>query len=137
MKNIDEKMKELLINKAIEARENSYSPFSSFSVGAALLCSNGEIIVGTNVENSSFGGTICAERSAFCAAVSQGKREFDAIAIVGGKRGEKISENCAPCGICRQFMNEFCNADFIVLLSDGESITEKTLGSLLPDSFKL
>ena len=137
MKNIDEKMKELLINKAIEARENSYSPFSSFSVGAALLCSDGEIIVGTNVENSSFGGTICAERSAFCAAVSQGKREFDAIAIVGGKRGEKISKNCAPCGICRQFMNEFCNADFIVLLSDGESITEKTLGSLLPDSFKL
>ena len=137
MKNIDEKMKELLINKAIEARENSYSPFSSFSVGAALLCSDGEIIVGTNVENSSFGGTICAERSAFCAAVSQGKREFDAIAIVGGKRGEKISENCAPCGICRQFMNEFCNADFIVLLSNGESITEKTLGSLLPDSFKL
>ena len=137
MKNIDEKMKELLINKAIEARENSYSPFSSFSVGAALLCSDGEIIVGTNVENSSFGGTICAERSAFCAAVSQGTREFDAIAIVGGKRGEKISENCAPCGICRQFMNEFCNADFIVLLSDGESITEKTLGSLLPDSFKL
>lgn len=137
MKKIDKKMKEILVQKAIEVRENSYSPFSSFSVGAALLCSDGEIIVGTNVENSSYGGTICAERSAFCAAVSGGKRDFDAIAIVGGKRGEPISENCAPCGICRQFMNEFCGADFIVLLSDGESITEKTLGDLLPNSFKL
>lgn len=137
MKKIDAKMKEMLVERAIEVRENSYSPFSSFCVGAALLCSDGEIIVGTNVENSSFGGTICAERSAFCAAVSLGKRDFDAIAIVGGKRGEKISENCAPCGICRQFMNEFCDTDFIVLLSDGEKITEKTLGSLLPDSFKL
>ena len=136
MKNIDEKMKEMLVERAIEARENSYSPFSCFSVGAALLCSDGEIIVGTNVENSSFGGTICAERSAFCAAVSQGKRDFDAIAIVGGKRGEPISENCAPCGICRQFMNEFCDSDFTVLLSDGKKITEKTLGALLPDSFK-
>ena len=137
MRFMNQEMQDLLMKKALEARARSYSPYSGFSVGAALLCSDGEIIVGTNVENSSFGGTICAERSAFCAAVSQGKREFDAIAIVGGKRGEKISENCAPCGICRQFMNEFCNADFIVLLSDGESITEKTLGSLLPDSFKL
>ena len=137
MKKIDEKMKEILVKKAIEVRENSYSPFSGFCVGAALLCSDGEIIVGTNVENSSFGGTICAERSAFCAAVSQGKRDFDAIAIVGGKKGEKISENCAPCGICRQFMNEFCDSEFTVLLSNGENITEKTLGSLLPDSFKL
>ena len=137
MKKIDEKMKKILIEKAIEARENSYSPFSGFCVGAALLCSDGDIIVGTNVENSSFGGTICAERSAFCAAVSKGKRHFDAIAIVGGKRGERISENCAPCGICRQFMNEFCDSDFTVLLSNGEKITEKSLGSLLPDSFKL
>ena len=127
----------MLIEKAIEVREKSYSPFSGFSVGAALLCSDGEIIVGTNVENSSYGGTICAERSAFCAAISQGKRNFDAIAIVGGKSGEPITEICAPCGICRQFMNEFCDADFIVLLSDGENITENTLGSLLPYSFKL
>ena len=72
-----------------------------------------------------------------CAAVSQGKRDFDAIAIVGAKRGEDITEFCSPCGICRQFMNEFCGEDFAVLLYDGQSVREKTLGSLLPDAFKL
>ena len=137
MKKLDMSIKNQLIEKALEARENSYSPFSGFCVGAALLCSDGEIIVGTNVENSSLGGTICAERSALCAAVSAGKRDFDAIAIVGGKRGEKISEGCAPCGICRQFMAEFCGEDLPVLLYDGQAVIETTLGELLPGAFRL
>ncbi len=137
MKKLDMSIKNQLVEKALEARENSYSPFSGFCVGAALLCSDGEIIVGTNVENSSLGGTICAERSAFCAAVSRGKRDFDAIAIVGGKRGEKISESCAPCGICRQFMAEFCGDDLPILLYDGQAVIETTLGELLPGAFRL
>ena len=137
MKKIDETQKKMLINKALSARGNAYSPYSNFCVGAALLCSDGEIFTGANIENSSYGGTICAERSAFCAALGQGKREFVALAIVGAKRGESVCELCPPCGICRQFMSEFCSADMPVLLYDGQAICEKTLGSLLPDAFKL
>ena len=137
MAKLDDTKKKLLVNKALEARENAYSPYSSFCVGAALLSSDGEIFVGANVENGSFGATICAERSAFCSAVSAGKRKFDAIAIVGAKRGEDITEFCTPCGICRQFMSEFCSADLSVLLYDGQFVIEKTLGELLPEAFKL
>ena len=129
--------KKTLVDKALEARENSYAPYSNFCVGAALLCADGEIIKGTNAENASYGGTICAERSAFCTAISAGKREFVAIAIVGAKRGEPISSLCPPCGLCRQFMSEFCSADFVVLLYDGKEIVEKTFGSLFPDVFVL
>ena len=137
MKKLDATVKKLLIKKASAARENAHSPYSGFCVGAALLCSDGEIIAGANVENGSYGGTICAERSTFCTAVSAGKRDFDAIAIVGAKRGEDITDFCSPCGICRQFMSEFCGADFTVLLYDGQAVSEKTLGELLPDAFKL
>ena len=137
MVKLDENKKELLIGKALEARENAYSPYSNFCVGAAILTSDGEIFLGANVENGSYGATICAERSAFCSAVSAGKRDFAAIAIVGAERGENISNTCPPCGICRQFMSEFCSADFIILLYDGQAIVEKSLGSLLPDAFKL
>ncbi len=133
----DEKTKKMLVDKALAAKENAYSPYSDFCVGAALLCSDGEIFTGANVENSSYGGTICAERSAFCAALGQGKRDFAAIAIVGAKRGERVSEFCPPCGICRQFMSEFCSADLPVLLYDGQAVIKKTLGELLPDAFKL
>ena len=134
---LDNAQKKLLVDKALEAREFSYSPYSNFCVGAALLTSDGEIIKGTNAENASFGGTICAERSAFCTAISSGKREFEAIAIVGAKRGEAVSSFCPPCGLCRQFMSEFCSADFSVLLYDGRDIAEKTLGELFPDTFIL
>ena len=79
---LDAELKKNLVKKALEARENSYSPHSGFCVGAALLTADGEIVMGANVENSSYGGTICAERSAFCAAISSGKRDFSAIAIV-------------------------------------------------------
>jgi cytidine deaminase len=126
-----------LIKKALEARENAYSPYSRFCVGAALICSDGELFLGANVENSSFGGTICAERSAFCAAISQGKRDFEAISIVGGFKDKQIEKLCAPCGICRQFMSEFCSADFPVVLYDGKSPVIKTLGELLPETFEL
>lgn len=137
MVKLDENQKAMLVNKAIAARENAYSPYSDFCVGAALFCADGEIFTGANVENGSYGATICAERSALCSAISAGKRDFAAIAIVGEKRGEAIKETCTPCGICRQFMSEFCSADFPVLLYDGQTVTENALGELLPHAFKL
>lgn len=128
---------ETLIKKALEARENAYAPYSLFHVGAALLTEDGEIFLGANVENGSYGATICAERSAFCSALSVGKRKFSAIAIVGGKRDKEISDFCPPCGICRQFMAEFCPPDFDVFLYNGKEIKKTTLGGLLPDAFAL
>jgi cytidine deaminase len=137
MMKLDDLQKKALVDSAACIREKAYSPYSDFCVGAALLCADGEIFAGVNIENSSYGGTICAERSAFCAAISEGKRDFVAIAIVGGKRGEDISGICPPCGICRQFMSEFCTPDLQVLLYDGQAVVESTLGALLPEAFKL
>ena len=127
----------MLVERALEARKNAYSPYSRFCVGAALLCSDGEIFTGVNIENGSYGATICAERSAFCAAISAGKSNFVAIAIVGTEKGTEPQKPCPPCGICRQFMSEFCSRDFTVLLYDGQAVIEKTLGELLPEAFKL
>lgn len=127
--------KDALIQKALAARERAYSPYSRFCVGAALLCDDGEIFIGANIENSSFGGTICAERSAFCSAMSSGKSKFKAIAVVGSPKDEPLSKYCMPCGICRQFMTEFCGKDFEIILSDGENIKTKTLSELLPEAF--
>ena len=124
-----------LVDEACAARLQAYSPYSNFCVGAALLCADGDIIRGANVENSSYGGTICAERSALCAAISQGKREFSAIAIVGAHRGKEIDAICAPCGICRQFISEFTRRDFEVILFDGKEIKAYTIEELLPMSF--
>ena len=126
-----------LVKAAIEARERSYSPYSGFSVGAALLCSDGAVYTGANIENSSYTPTVCAERVAFFSAVHEGHRDFEAIAIVGGKSGQNISEICAPCGVCRQVMSEFCKGDFKVILSDGESTQVLTLEELLPLRFRL
>ena len=137
MAKLEKNIKDALIDKALDARNNAYSPYSDFCVGAALLTSDGETFVGSNVENISFGGTICAERAAFVAAISHGKRDFAAIAIVGAKRGEHPAAVCPPCGICRQFMAEFCPPDFPVLLYDGHTVIEKTLGELLPETFQL
>ena len=130
-------MTEALIKKALEARERAYAPYSHFHVGAALLTEDGEIFLGANIENGSYGATICAERSAFCSAISSGKRNFSAIAIVGGKNDTLISDFCPPCGICRQFMAEFCSPEFEIFLYDGKEIKKTTLASLLPDSFNL
>lgn len=129
-------MKKELIKRAFSVTENSYAPYSKFTVGASLLCKSGKIYDGCNAENASFGATICAERSAFAAAISNGEREFEAIAIVGKKQGAEM-DFCLPCGICRQFMTEFCDKDFIIYLSDGTKIKEYTLGELIPLSFNL
>ena len=125
-----------LVNLAIEAREHSYCPYSNFAVGAALLTKAGKVYQGCNIENAAFTPTNCAERTAFFTAVYQGEREFEAIAVVGGKAGEPVSELCAPCGVCRQVIREFCKDDFKIYLSKGDgSYSEKSLTNLLPLSF--
>ena len=128
---------EQLCQMAIDASQRAYSPYSGCKVGAALLTKSGEVYLGCNIENASYSPTICAERVAFVKAVSEGEREFDAIAIVGEIDG-KISESFPPCGVCRQVMSEFCDASFKVLMVTGEdSFKEVALGELLPYSFKL
>ncbi len=124
-----------LVERACAARLKAYSPYSDFCVGAALLCADGEIIEGANIENSSYGATNCAERTAFFTALMQGKKDFVAIAIIGAKRGENVTSFCAPCGICRQVMAEFCSPSFEILLYDGKDIKSYTLGEILPESF--
>ncbi|MCI5523541.1 MAG: cytidine deaminase [Spirochaetales bacterium] len=124
-----------LIEEAIKMLDFSYVPYSNFHVGAALLTSEDEIYTGCNIENSSFGATNCAERTAIFKAVSEGKKSFKAIAIVGGPNG-KIKDFCPPCGICRQVMTEFCSKDFpIILAKSPEEYIVKTLDELLSMSF--
>ena len=126
-----------LIDLAIRAQANAYAPYSGFKVGAALLCEDGEVFVGANVENSSFGLTNCAERSALFAAVSGGKRSFKSIAVVGGKDGV-VSDFCPPCGACRQALAEFSpKGDLQVILFNGKDEKAFRLSSLLPESFSL
>ena len=128
-------MKEL-IAAALEARKKSYSPYSGYSVGAAILCKDGSIFTGCNIENASYGATMCAERTALFTAVAAGHRDFEAIAIVGGKADE--ADLPYPCGICRQVMSEFCGRDFKIIVAKSEKdFEEHTLGELLPHSFEL
>ena len=126
--------KEQLATMAKEAMEQAYSPYSGYKVGAALLCKDGSVYTGCNVENASFSATNCAERTAFFKAVSEGKREFSAIAICGGKGGN-IEGLFPPCGVCRQVMREFCDDNFKIHLLTKEGIETYTLGQLLPVSF--
>lgn len=126
--------KEQLVERAKEAMLSSYSPYSEFKVGAALLTADGRVYTGTNIENASFSATNCAERTAFFKAVSEGERNFAAIAIVGGKNGV-ITDFCPPCGICRQVMAEFCKADFEIITACGDEIKVFTLAELLPEAF--
>ena len=128
--------KKMLVKRACDARLKAYSPYSGFCVGAALLCPDGEIYEGANIENASYGATNCAERTAIFKAVNEGRRDFSAIAIVGARRSEEVCDLCAPCGICRQVIAEFCAPDFEILLYDGKDIKTYTLGDLLPESFK-
>ena len=123
-----------LMESAAEAREFAYSPYSGYCVGAALLAEDGRIFTGCNVENAAFSPTNCAERTAVFKAVSEGARRFSAIAIVGGRRGE-TSPFCAPCGVCRQVLAEFCTAELTVLLGTPDHFSVHTLGELLPFSF--
>lgn len=123
-----------LIALAGEARKASYSPYSGYAVGAALLCEDGTVYLGCNIENATFSPTVCAERTAFFKAVSEGKRSFVKIAIVGGKVNEPDGFS-PPCGVCRQVMSEFCHKNFeIVLLQDGKIIS-KTFDTILPLNF--
>jgi cytidine deaminase len=125
--------KELLL-KAMEARELAYAPYSNHKVGAALIGKSGKLYTGCNVENAAYTPTNCAERTAIFKAVSEGEREFTAIAVVGGV-GDKLSEVCAPCGVCRQVLAEFCDADLRIILGTPEKIITSTLAELLPLSF--
>ena len=120
-----------LMQAAEKARKNAYAPYSGFFVGAALLTKGGKLYTGCNIESASYTPTNCAERTAFFKAVSEGEREFEAIAIVGGK-GETLSDLCAPCGVCRQVMAEFCDGDFRVLLGTSEKFEEYSLKDLFP-----
>ena len=126
---------EKLIELAKDAMTRSYSPYSGFQVGAALLCADGTVYQGCNIENAAFSPTNCAERTAFFKAVSEGQRDFAAIAICGGKGGV-ITGFCPPCGVCRQVMGEFCGPDFTVYLAGPDNTWQvKTLAELLPLSF--
>jgi len=126
-----------LLELAYKARERSYSPYSNFAVGAALLTAEGKVYLGANIENSSFGATNCAERTALFSAIMAGERNFSAIAIVGGKVGEETNE-CLPCGICRQVLSEFCDADLKIIIENKENGTKcLSLGELLPHAFNL
>lgn len=112
-----------LIKEAYRAQQYSYSPYSGFQVGAALLGRSGRVYTGCNIENAAYSPTNCAERTAFFKAVSEGETEFEKIVIVGNKRGvsEEEREYCAPCGVCRQVMAEFCDpGEFLVILAKGE-----------------
>ena len=126
-----------LIDLAIEARKNSYCPYSNFAVGAALLCKNGKVYTGCNIENAAFGPGNCAERTAIFKAVSEGDRAFEKIAIAGSPKGKDITGPAHPCGVCRQVMQEFVNpAEFkIVVAYDNENYKEYTLKELFPEGF--
>ena len=120
-----------LFRIADQAKKNAYAPYSGFMVGAALLCADEKVFTGVNVENVSYGATICAERTAFVKAISEGERQFEAIAVAAG-RGK-----ASPCGICRQFMLEF-NPDLKVVTGENEgNLTVQALRDLLPDGFRL
>lgn len=123
-----------LMELAVEARERAYTPYSHFRVGAALLAENGEVFLGCNIENAAYGPTNCAERTAVFKAVSEGVRRFKKIAVVGGREGE-LSPFCAPCGVCRQVLAEFCPPDFPILLGTPASFRSYRLDEVLPFAF--
>ncbi len=126
-----------LCKRAMEAMGCAYAPYSRHTVGAALLSKSGKVYLGGNVENAAYSPTVCAERTAFVKAVSEGEREFLMLAVAGG-REQKISGACFPCGVCRQVIAEFCGPDFPVLVVTGEDTFERyTLSELLPHSFSL
>ena len=130
MKALTAEEKHMLLEKAREARSRSYSPYSHYAVGAALLTEDGKIYQGCNMENASYTPTICAERTAFFKAVYEGERKFRAIAILGS--GETIAY---PCGVCRQVMAEFCGPDFMIYMGRGDGYDAVRLDALLPYGF--
>ena len=128
--------KKNLMELAQKARETSYAPYSGYQVGAALPCKDGSIHTGGNIENAAFSPTVCAERVALFKAINEGKRNFSAIAVAGGK-GKDCDEYCTPCGVCRQVMQEFCDPDtFLVLVCQGKEVRSYLLRELLPLGFR-
>ena len=124
-----------LCKAAIDTRKNCYAPYSHFCVGAALLTASGKIYTGVNVENAAYGPSNCAERTAVFKAVSEGERDFTAIAIAGGQEDGKL-DYCPPCGVCRQVLAEFCGAGFEIILPSASGDPKRfTLAELLPESF--
>lgn len=124
-----------LCETAVNMRSKSYAPYSDFLVGSALLLEDGSVYTGCNIENSAYGPSVCAERVAVFKAVSEGRKDFAAIAIAGGKRDGEL-QYCAPCGVCRQVLREFCKPSFkIYLAKSGSDYKEYTLNDLLPESF--
>ena len=123
---------ETLLKLAAEARDHSYSPYSHYSVGAALLTKDGKVYQGCNIENASFTPTICAERTAFFKAIFDGVREFAAIAVIGSGKLPAY-----PCGVCRQVMAEFCDGDFVIVTSNADcsSVVTETLDQMMPHRF--
>ncbi|HBA63741.1 MAG TPA: cytidine deaminase [Lachnospiraceae bacterium] len=138
MKRLDKAERVALWQAARQAREYSYCPYSGFAVGAALLCEEGTVVTGCNIENAAFGPTICAERTAVVKAVSEGRRSFRAIAIVGGPADGELTE-CYPCGVCRQVLSEFVLPDRFEVIcgSAEEDLKSLTIEELLPHSFAL
>lgn len=127
---------EMLIRAALDARAAAYVPYSHYAVGAALLTAEGEIFTGGNIENASYGACNCGERTAIFKAVSQGRREFAAMAIAGGMEGEDPVDYAYPCGICRQVMREFAGADFKVIVAKSTKDYQVfNLEDLLPHGF--
>lgn len=126
-----------LIKEALAAREKSYSPYSGFAVGAALLAKDGTVYRGCNIENAAYTPTNCAERTAFFKAVSEGVTDFEKIAIVGGPKDRPINDYAYPCGVCRQVMREFCNPDTFEVITaiNEETYKKKLLSDILPDGF--
>lgn len=125
-----------LVQRAIDTLPYSYSPYSNFKVAAALLTKSGKVYTGCNIESASYTPTNCAERTAFFKAVSEGERDFEAIAIVGGENGE-LKDYCPPCGVCRQVMMEFCDPKTfkVILGKSAEEYREYTLEEILPLGF--
>ncbi|HCR43036.1 MAG TPA: cytidine deaminase [Ruminococcaceae bacterium] len=128
---------EEMLQKAAEARRRAYAPYSHFTVGAALLTKSGKLFTGCNIESASYSPSNCAERTAFFKAVSEGERSFVQIAVAGGQEHEEPSEECPPCGVCRQVMMEFCDPDTfrIILAGSGGSPHAFKLKELLPRGF--
>lgn len=127
---------EMLIEQAKTAMEKAYAPYSGFKVGAALLSKDGSVYTGCNVENAAYSPTLCAERVAFGKAVSEGQRDFVAMAVCGGKNGV-IAGPCTPCGVCRQVMAEFCKKDFQIYVATAEGYNCHSMEQLLPEAFLL
>ena len=124
------------IELAKKARLNSHSPYSNFQVGTCLRCKDGSLYTGCNIENHGIQG-LCGERTAFCKALSEGKREFESIAIVAAPKGEEPLKECMPCGYCRQFMSEFVDNNFKIYVGSENKREEYTIDDVLPHRFKL